>query len=317
MPHILLIADAKVKIIIIFAPKQEKMSDQLLHTEIEKTLSLYFEMPVKVLEIRPMQGGAINKAVLIRCAQGTFFAKFNSLSEMPDLFEKEKEGLAMLANSKTLKVPHILDVFHWNGQQGLLMEYLENGTPHYDFWNDFGQQLAELHRNSNNSFGLAHDNYIGSLPQTNQLHGNWIEFFITQRLEPMLSRAIDSGKADISLIDKFQHLYKRLPELMPEESPALLHGDLWAGNFMANLDGEPVVFDPSVYYGHREVDLAMSQLFGGFDRAFYDAYDEVYPLAPGWENRLPLYNLYPLLVHVNLFVGSYIQSVKNILNRYS
>jgi protein-ribulosamine 3-kinase len=313
----LLTASAKVKIIIIFALNQEKMSEQALRKEIEEKLANFFEMPVNVLEVRPMQGGSINKALLIRCAQGTFFAKFNSLSGLPDLFEKEKEGLEMLSATGSIKVPQVIDIIQWDGQQGLLLEYLENGTPHYDFWNDFGRQLAEMHKHSNASFGLSENNYIGSLVQSNTNHSNWVEFFITERLEPMLSRAIDSGKADASLIDKFQHLYKRLPELMPEEKPSLLHGDLWAGNFMANLDGEPVVFDPSVYYGHREVDLAMSQLFGGFDRAFYDAYNEVFPLSPGWENRMPLYNLYPLLVHVNLFVGSYIQSVKNILSRYS
>jgi fructosamine-3-kinase len=180
-----------------------------------------------------------------------------------------------------------------------------------------GIGLARLHKTTQNTFGLHYDNYIGSLTQSNTPPADsWTEFFIHQRLEPMLKMAVDSGKAEPDLIPKFESLYSKLDEIFPQEKPALLHGDLWSGNCMADDNGDPVIYDPAVYYGHREMDLAMTKLFGGFESEFYEAYQEEFPLEKHWEQRIAICNLYPLLAHVNLFVGSYIQSIKNIINRY-
>lgn len=290
--------------------------EESFRSQLEASLSGYLNLPVSILEIRTQKGGSINKAVVIRTNQGMFFAKMNDANAYPDLFLHEKNSLERLRNTNTLRVPGVVDLLRSDNQDMLLMEFIESGTPHYDFWEEFGHKLAALHQNTRPLFGLEVNNYIGTLPQLNDDKSDWVDFFICNRLEPMLQRAVDSGKAEHSMVDQFQKMYKELPSLFPKEAPALLHGDLWSGNFMADLDGEPVVYDPSVYYGHREMDLAMTRLFGGFDQRFYDAYQEAFPLQAGWEKRVDICNLYPLLVHVNLFVGSYIQSVKNIVAKF-
>ena len=180
----------------------------------------------------------------------------------------------------------------------------------------FGKQLAQLHQNTNTSFGLEESNYIGSLLQQNNLHNNWIDFFINERLKPQIKLARDNGKIDLSTITKFERLYTKLDEIFPEEPPALLHGDLWSGNFMVDEKGGPVIIDPAVYFGHREMDIAMTKLFGGFNQQLYQSYNEHFPLEKGWEQRVDICNLYPLMVHVNLFGGGYLEQVKSILNKF-
>lgn len=267
-------------------------------------------------EVIKTTGGSINTALKIKTNKGSFFAKYNDHHKFKGMFELEAKGLQHLQSTRTLKIPQALTVFNYEDLDFLVLEHIESGSPHYEFWTDLGFGLAHLHKNSSEYFGLDYDNFVGSLPQVNTKADNWIDFFINQRLDPMLKRAIDTGKADVSLVEKFEGLYKSLPDIFPPEKSSLLHGDLWSGNIMSNEDGDPVIFDPAVYYGHREMDIAMSKLFGGFESEFYDAYNEVFPLESHWEQRIQICNLYPLLVHVNLFVGSYIQSIKNIVNRY-
>lgn len=289
---------------------------QLLHNAIQDELRKKKDPSIQVSELVRMGGGSINTALTIKTNQGNFFVKFNDAVAYPDLFTLEARNLELLRSTRSLHIPQVISVFEFEGTSLLMMEMIEAGTPHYDFWRDFGTGLARIHKHTNQSFGLDYDNYIGSLKQINTPKNNWIEFFIECRLNPMLRLAIDSGKADQQLVKKFESLYLRLDEIFPQEAPALLHGDLWSGNCMADMDGDPVIYDPAVYYGHREMDLAMSKLFGGFEEEFYEAYNEEYPLEKHWQQRIAICNLYPLLVHVNLFVGSYIQSVKNIVNRF-
>lgn len=272
------------------------------------------ELSVQVLET--LGGGSINTSLRIATNEGNFFVKYNDANAHPDMFRLEAENLNLLRQTKSVRIPEVIDTFAIEDKEVLVLEYIEAGTPHYDFWREFGQKLADLHQHSNDYFGLSFDNYVASLPQQNTATGSWVDFFISYRLDPLLRMAVDNQKADSDVVKKFESLYLKLPELFPEEKPALLHGDLWSGNTMADLNGDAVIFDPAVYYGHREMDLAMSKLFGGFESSFYEAYNEVYPLEKHWEQRVAICNLYPLLVHVNLFMGSYIQSVKNILNRY-
>jgi len=275
-----------------------------------------FEGGIEILNIRGIGGGSINTAMLIKTSRGDFFAKYNDSSRYKGMFVAEARNLGLLAAARALYTPTVLCTFTLEGKEFLVLEYIESGTPHYDFWRDFGGGLARMHKQSAPQYGLEYDNFIGSLPQLNSQKDNWVDFFIANRLDPMLRMAVDAGKADADLVKKFESLYSKLPDIFPEEKPALLHGDLWNGNCMADLNGEPVIYDPAVYYGHREMDLAMSRLFGGFETEFYEAYHEEYPLEKHWEQRISICNLYPLLVHVNLFVGSYIQSVKNIVCRY-
>lgn len=283
---------------------------------LENMLRQSFGTGAGILSIETKGGGSINEAVILRTTVGNFFAKYNELSHNRGLFKQEKKGLQILGDTKCIRVPQAFFAYEEGTHGYLLLELLEPGDPEFGFWEDFGTRIARLHKNTNTYFGLEEDNFCGSLKQKNSAKSNWSEFFIENRLEPMLKLAVDNKKADDSVVKKMESLYKKLSEIFPEEKPSLLHGDLWGGNFMCNINGEAVIYDPAVYYGHREMDLGMSKLFGGFDLEFYEAYDEEYPLEPGWQKRIDICNIYPLLVHVNLFPGSYIQSVKNILSRF-
>jgi len=270
----------------------------------------------EIFSIEEKGGGSINTAAIVRTSEGTFFAKWNSVEGRCGMFGAEEHGLRLLAETGEIRLPKPLGSREDKERCYLVMEYLESGDFGFDFWEVFGTQLARLHRHTNSSFGLDRNNFIGSLPQVNTPSSTWAGFFAEHRLEPQLKRAVDGGKADGQLVKKFENLYAKLEEIFPRELPALLHGDLWGGNFMCTIDEDPAVYDPAVYYGHREMDLAMTRLFGGFDSTFYEAYHEEFPLEPGFEKRMDICNLYPLLVHVNLFPGSYIQSVKHIVSRF-
>ena len=292
------------------------MADFPIPSPIQRIITDYLGTTPVFTGFERKGGGSINSAAVIRTNKGHFFAKWNSLEGREGMFAAEAEGLRLLAQTNEIKVPLPLGSAEEDDTCYLVMEHLESGDFELDFWDVFGRRLAALHRNTQAHFGLDHDNFIGSLPQKNSPTATWIDFFIQHRLEPQLRRAIDAGKADSSVIQKFENLYTKLPEIFPEENPALLHGDLWGGNFMCTMQGEPAIFDPAVYYGCREMDLAMTRLFGGVDAEFYESYIEAFPLAPGFEKRFDICNLYPLLVHVNLFPGSYIQTVKHIVSRF-
>jgi fructosamine-3-kinase len=261
-------------------------------------------------------GGCINNGGKLTTSHGTFFLKWNDAAKFPAMFNVEAKGLNLLAESKSMYIPKVIGAGEAGSFQFLVLEFMNASYRTQHYWRDFGVQLATLHRNTSTAFGLDHDNYIGSLPQQNTLHTSWIEFFIHNRLDAQLRLAERSGLVDKSLRRKFETLYKKLPELLIEEKPALLHGDLWSGNVMVNQHGAPSLIDPAVYFGHREMDVAMSQLFGGFNPEFLQVYHEAFPLTPGVEDRLQLYNLYPLLVHVNLFGGNYLAQVNSILRRF-
>ncbi len=198
----------------------------------------------------------------------------------------------------------------------LILEFLEGGTMGRTFWDDFGCGMAQLHKNTDRQFGLDHSNYIGSLTQSNQQHDSWIDFFITERIEAQLRMARDSGRSGRELGKRFQDLYPHLSDFFPEEPPALLHGDLWSGNYMAGPGGKAAIVDPAVYYGHRYMDMGMSKLFGGFSPAFYHAYEANYPMEKNWSDGIEIANLYPLMVHLNLFGGGYLGSIETTLRRF-
>ncbi len=195
----------------------------------------------------------------------------------------------------------------------LILEYVEEAPQKPHFWDCFVENLAALHRNSAAQFGFEEDNYIGSLPQYNGHETSAADFYIRQRLEPQLRMASKNGFSfkDLNLI------YKNISAEIPNEPPALIHGDLWGGNYITNEEGLPCLIDPAVSYGPREMDLAMMKLFGGFPEKAFSAYHEQFPLQPGFENRIPLWQLYYLLVHLNIFGNSYLGSVKHILQRFS
>jgi len=175
---------------------------------------------------------------------------------------------------------------------------------------------SALHRHTGKQFGLKHDNYIGSLKQYNDQHDRWVDFFREQRLLVQMEMAAGSGLLPGHVKAAFEQLFKRLDDIFPEEPPSLIHGDLWSGNYMVDEKGDACIIDPAVYYGFREMDIGMSRLFGVFGSEFYDAYNETWPMEPGWRERIEICNLYPLMVHVNLFGAGYMGSVESILSRY-
>ncbi|HJN63452.1 MAG: fructosamine kinase family protein [Flavobacteriales bacterium] len=252
-------------------------------------------------------GGCINNAIKINTNKGDFFVKWNTNSKA-NMFQSEYHGLKVLKDTNTIRIPNVLcfdDDF-------LILEFIPPSNPNNAFWEVFGQKLALMHKQTHSKFGLDFDNYIGSLHLDNTQNKNWTEFFIQNRLQAQLSIGNFSG----TLLSDFDKLFQKLPNLFPNERPALLHGDLWSGNFLAKNGDTPMLIDPAIYYGNREMDIAMSKLFGGFNSDFYFAYNESHPLENGWEERIQICNLYPLLVHVNLFGGSYRNQVKNILSYY-
>ncbi len=278
--------------------------DAAVREEIGATLG------VAVTAARPVAGGDINQAWAVTFADGRqLFVKTNRRPP-PRMYEAEARGLRWLGNSSALRVPEVVAF----NPRFLILELLRPGHPRASFNEDLGRGLARLHATSAPEFGLDHDNFIGPLEQPNRPAARWSDFYAHQRIEPQMRRATDSGRTSPTVDRGMRSLLARLDGLVgPVEPPAHLHGDLWGGNLMCDEHGAPCLIDPAVYAGHREVDLAMMRLFGGFSARTFQAYDEAFPLADGHQERIPLYQLYPLLVHLNLFGGSYLASVESAL----
>lgn len=293
------------------------MFDKALENYLNKKLSAHFSKKQEILSIIPVHGGSINSCFHLKTGKGSYFIKINDAKKYPDMFETEVKGLSLLKPASTFHIPEIYFIDEHNGRSFLLMEFIQSDTETAGFWGNFAKSLAELHRNTADNFGLDHDNYIGSLKQYNKPKSSWTNFYIENRLAVQEKMARDSGKINFVMSKKFDRLYSKLENLFPEEKPALIHGDLWSGNFMTDPEGKPVIIDPAVYYGHREMDIAMSQLFGGFSAKLYNFYQEYFPMEKAWQERMDLYQLYPLMVHVNLFGGTYAMQVKGIMEKYT
>ncbi len=287
-----------------------------LKKSVESILTDTHKKPAQITEIRSIGGGCINEALSLKTNVGKFFIKYNSAAAFPDMFENEAKGLKILAETKTIDIPEVIDTAETSNYAYLLLQYIETGSTSIKFWNDFGTKLADLHRNTCEFFGHDHDNYIGSLVQKNHFHPDFFSFFISERIEPQLTEARNKGAFSQSETRYFDSLFKKLPDIIPIEKPALIHGDLWSGNFMVSAEGLPYLIDPAVYFGHREADIAMTQLFGGFDQEFYNTYNQAWPMEKDWQKRMDIFNLYPLLVHVNLFGGSYARQVLQIIRQF-
>jgi len=292
------------------------MIPEHLLSDIQRIIDEIAGTHTEISSFKPVSGGDINQAFHFRTQSGSYFLKYNDAGRFPRMFETEALGLKLLKKPNAPRVPAVIATGESGLHSWLLLEYIPQGSYGKNFWDDFGSALAQLHKNSHESFGLDHDNYIGSLPQSNNNHQTWPEFFIVERLGKQLEMAHKKGFVDSSLMRNFENLFKAIPSIFPQEPPALIHGDLWSGNFMCDSNGNPCIVDPAVYYGFREMDIAMSKLFGGFAGRFYEAYNDTFPMAPGWQQRLDICNLYPLLVHVNLFGGGYLGSVKGIVKGY-
>ena len=290
----------------------------MITSEIEKEFKQLLKNDGEIDFIRPVSGGDINEAFAIEINNKIHFLKVNERAVFPTMFQKEAHGLHELRKSKSLQVPDVFQVLEGNQHQFLILDWLtQSNNPNSDNWYQAGFDLAQMHLKTQETYGFKEWNYIGSIRQENNEKTTWAEFFATQRIEPIYQQAREKGYFSAGTTSLIHKLLDKVDNLFPIEQPALLHGDLWNGNMMFNTNNEASIYDPAVYFGHREMDIAMTKLFGGFDDAFYLGYNACYPLEKGWEERLQLGQLYPLLIHVLLFGGGYVGQVERILNRFN
>ncbi|MFZ2404917.1 MAG: fructosamine kinase family protein [Methylobacter sp.] len=271
--------------------------------------------PFKLLKTQPLSGGDINAAYRLQAEDLSFFVKLNSPDRLP-MFEAEAAGLEALAQTQAIRVPKPIACGKTPDHAFLVLEYVALNNLNSRAAQLLGQQLAQLHLQKQPYFGWHRDNTIGSTAQVNGQYHDWIAFWQQQRLGHQLALAAAKGYGG-----RLQTLGEKLcADLGPlfsgyRPQPALVHGDLWGGNAAADEQGKPVIYDPACYFGDRETDLAMTELFGGFGPAFYQAYQAVYPLDPGYATRKTLYNLYHILNHLNLFGQSYLHQAENMINK--
>jgi fructosamine-3-kinase len=264
--------------------------------------------PFCVGDRHPISGGSINQAFRIGDGGQHYFVKLNQTSQV-NMFEAEARGLQALSASRSIRVPQVICWGVTANNCFMVLEWIDLGQGDASSWAALGRQLAHLHRthlhraaNRPKGFGWDQNNTIGRTPQPNPWTQDWAEFFIEHRIGYQLQLAQRRG-ANFSQTDNLLRAIANHLSHNPE--PSLVHGDLWSGNAGFSREGEPVIFDPAVYWGDREVDLAMTELFGGFPKGFYDSYQAMWPLETGYEQRKGIYNLYHILNHFNLFGGSY------------
>ena len=273
------------------------------------------ELNEELISLKRCSGGSINDVYECSTKSVRFVIKINDIKQYPHMFEKEEQGLALL-NSSKFRIPNVLNIGAYENISYLILEYIDDKG---NTINEaaFGSKLAEMHLLSSKKFGLDHDNYIGSIPQKNQSRLTWCDYYQSMRLEPLIKQSFDKGLLNKNTLHSFDKLYLELEQHIPIETPSLLHGDLWQGNIICDENSMPVLIDPAVYYGHREIDLAMLLLFGDISEQTIDAYNSKYPLEHYWRNRMDMHQLYPLLVHLILFGNSYFGAINNVLRKYT
>lgn len=273
-------------------------------------------MGKRVSSAVPVQGGDISFALKIDLEGDHCFCKYQSGLQGHAMLQAEKDGLEAIAAVGCIKTPGVLHIGKLENGGCLLLEYIDRGTASEMDMIHFGEQLARLHATKDSLYGWDADNFIGSLPQTNEKRTHWPEFYTTQRLIPQLKMARNKKLLDSGEIPGEDLMEERLRDLCSPSEPSLIHGDLWGGNYLISRKGEAYLIDPSTSFSHPGMDIAMSKLFGGFSSSFYQAYEAAYPFPMPDKAEIDLYQLYYLLVHLNLFGASYASSVKGLLNRY-
>ncbi len=266
----------------------------------------------KIKSHRSVSGGCINQGYAVSDGELTYFVKLNQAAKA-EMFAAEALGLQEMTQTNTIRVPKPICWGVAESSAYIVLEWLNLGAATTNSWQQMGQHLAAMHRViSSKGFGWEQNNTIGSTPQINNWTTDWVEFYATHRLGYQFQLANRKG----GNFPQQEELLAALPQLLSHQvQPSLVHGDLWGGNAACTERGEPVIFDPALYYGDREVDIAMTELFGGFPAAFYQSYNNSFPLEPGYEQRKPLYNLYHILNHFNLFGGSYASQANRTISQ--
>lgn len=287
-----------------------------MHPALKKAVETDLDSPVT--RFTPVHGGCINHAWKCQLGCGQIvFVKSHKGTNHGDFFAREAEGLQWLKAADCIRVPRVLAVGSAEDAPFLALEWIELGQPTTNYEETLGRQLACLHKSGAATFGLPHPNYLATLAQDNRPCPTWAEFYVERRLQPLVRCAYDKGLLSPQVVAMFESVFRRMHELVgPPEQVARLHGDLWSGNICVDSHGRPVLVDPAVYGGHREIDLAMLQLFGTLTPALFRAYNEVWPLQDDYETRRNLHTLYPLLAHVVLFGGHYVRDTQRALRDY-
>ena len=271
------------------------------------------ELNSNIKKINQVTGGSINSVFLCELENYKFILKINNSLKFPGMFEKEKKGLLKL-NKSGVETPQVIFERAKDSLAFLALEYIPNGN--FGNWELFGKKLAILHTNKNEFFGLDYDNYIGSLKQMNKNENNWKDFYSNQRILHLSKFAFNRKLLSKTDSKKLEELCLKLDEYIPFSKPSLIHGDLWSGNLIFNIKGEPTFIDPAIYYGHPEMDWAMLSLFGSYPETAMKSYCNIIPLETNYFEREKIYQLYPLLVHLILFGRSYYRKISEILNFY-
>jgi len=285
------------------------MSLQKLIPHIEKTTG----QSLSDSRISPLGGGDINAAYQLQTPSLSWFIKINR-PDLAFMFNAEAAGLKEMAETKTIKVPEVIDFGQTDEHSYLILEYIKLGRLDSQSAQLLGEQLAAMHQHQQPFFGWHINNTIGSTHQYNNRHSDWVEFWRQQRLLKQLQFAANNGFGG-KLQSQGEKLAAKVDVFFNDyhPQPALLHGDLWGGNAAADSNGQPLIYDPACYYGDREADIAMTELFGGFSPAFYQAYQNSYPLDSGYQVRKTLYNLYHILNHLNLFGRTYLHQAESMI----
>lgn len=270
----------------------------------------------RITAVNPLSGGDISSVYVMETSFQKLVVKVQTGKDATAMFQSEKDALDFIRNSKAIAAPEIFHLNEFQNAAILVMEYVQSGTPNKGNWIQFAKDLAQLHSISDEHFGWNKDNFIGSLTQRNVLNTDWPEFYVTNRLQPQIDLALKQNLLSNNEIPYFEKMLESCQMYLQTDKPQFIHGDLWGGNFLFDPQGKAWLIDPAIYFGHGMVDIAMSKLFGGFAPAFYDTYFDSIPKPAYYSEQIDLYQLYYLLVHLNLFGSSYYQSVINILKKY-
>ncbi len=288
------------------------MVNKLFEKQIQQTISNAINENLSIISLNPVSGGDINQAYCLESKSKKYFLKINH-EKYYAMFCTEAEALQIIATTDSIRVPKVICMGKFSQQSFLVLEFIEL-TSHGDLAL-FARQLAKLHLNINAKFGFENDNFIGTTPQKNAWTNNWIEFFNRERISFQLE-CLKKKNLNRKIVKKIERLLKQLPAFFSGylPVPALLHGDLWQGNYAFDTFGNPVIYDPASYYGDHETDLAMLELFGHPGADFFQQYAQIFPVDSGYFHRKPLYNLYHIMNHANLFGGSYLQQLDDRVN---
>lgn len=283
--------------------------------QINQALKKHFK--TKQLLFERVGGGSINETYSFHIEDQKYFLKYNSAQKYPKIIEHECEGLAAIKATESIETPEVILADNIDGYEILVLPFIQAQKPNEKFWEIFGKQLAAMHQAASPArYGWNQDNYLGSLPQLNSWESDFISFWINNRIRPQLALATSNQLLNSQDLYSFESLFKQLHNILPTAKPALVHGDLWSGNFIANHKIGPVLIDPAIHYSNAETDIAFTHLFGGFNKAFYQTYFEINPVENGFNDRIGIYNLYPLLLHLNLFGKTYYSAIKEIIKAF-